>query len=212
MSDDRTTGFSKYVVNCFNCRNPFDSMDSALCTCINKTRSFVCPNCLTCFCSAPQSFKLQFWSNAPQELWKRRLEKLDYAPAPPQEGAEIQRPLILLVEDERDIRAVAALAIESLGYSMIVAQDGVQGLEMARKYRPDLVITDALMPKMDGREMCRQIKDDPVTAGAKVLVISAVFTSSKYKSEAIREFRADEFLPKPIEFNTLRAVLQRLAG
>lgn len=212
MTDKPSSGFVKYVVKCYGCGNPYDAMESLLCSCIHKTRSFVCPNCLNCFCSAPQSYKLQFWSAAPQELWKKRMEKTEYEPAPPREGTALQRPLVLLVEDEKDIRALAALAIESLGYGMIVARDGVQGLEMARKYIPDVVVTDALMPKMDGREMCRQIKDDPVTRGMKVLVISAVFTASKYKTQAVRDFGADEYLPKPVEFNTLRSTLQRLAG
>lgn len=212
MAETAGSGFVKYVVKCFSCGNPFDAMETSLCSCIHKTRSFVCPSCLTCFCSAPQSYKLQFWSAAPQELWKKRMEKPEYEPAPPKEGSAVQRPLVLLVEDEKDIRAVAALAIESLGYSMIVAQDGNQGLEMARKYLPDVVVTDALMPKMDGREMCRQIKDDPATRGIRVLVISAVYTANKYKTQAVREFGADEYLPKPVDFNKLRTTLQRLAG
>lgn len=212
MTDERSGGFSKYVITCFNCSNPFDAVDSPQCSCIGKTRSFVCPNCLTCFCGSPQSYKTQFWSNAPQELWKKRFEKTDYEPAPPPEGIPLSRPLVLLVEDERDIRGIAALAIESLGYGMVVARDGVEGLQMAKVYKPDVILTDALMPRMDGREMCRQIKEDPETARIRVVVISSVFTSRKYKTEAIREFGADEFLPKPVDFNTLRGLLQRLAG
>lgn len=212
MAEEKSASFSKHFVKCFNCGNPFDAMDAALCSCINKSRTFVCPSCLTCFCAAPQTFKVQFWSNAPQELWRKRFDKLEYDPTPPKEGEHLARPLVLLVEDEKDIRAVAALAIESLGYTMLVAKDGAEGLEMARKYKPDLVVTDALMPKMDGREMCRRIKSDPELADVKVLVISSVFTSIKYKTEAMRDFHADDFLPKPVELNTLRSILQRLAG
>ena len=71
--------------------------------------------------------------------------------------------------------------IERLGYGVAVAQDGVEGLAMARSYRPELVLTDAMMPKLDGREMGRLIKDDPELTGTKVVVITSLYTDSRYK-------------------------------
>jgi len=210
MVDGSAGSFHKYVVSCFHCRNPFDAIDSPFCSCIDKNRTLVCPSCLQCFCAAPSAYKLQFWSNAPQDLWKRRLDKPDYEPQLLPAGMRYPRPLVLLVEDEKEIRAVAAMVIESLGYGMIVAKDGAEGLALARQHKPDLVITDALMPKLDGRKMCQQIKADPDLQGTRVVIISSVFTRNRYKTEAIREFRADDFLPKPIDFNTLREVMQRL--
>lgn len=85
-------------------------------------------------------------------------------------------------------------------------------LELARRYRPQLVFTDALMPRLDGREMARRIKEDPDTAAAKVVVMTALYTNVKYRSEGFKVYKVDDYLAKPLGFEQLRAVLQKHLG
>jgi CheY-like chemotaxis protein len=124
----------------------------------------------------------------------------------------VRRPLVLIVDDEIDIRKVAFAAISELGYQAIVAASGEEGIEVARTYKPDLILTDAFMPKMDGREMCRRIKANPDTARARVVVMTSLYTASRYKYEAFKEFQADDYLPKPLEFQALRELLEKHLG
>jgi CheY-like chemotaxis protein len=106
---------------------------------------------------------------------------------------------VLLVDDESVIRHLANHVISRIGYDVIVATNGADGLEMARRFRPDIVLTDALMPKMDGREMCRAIKSDPETAHIKVVLMTGLFTSVRYKNEAFKTYLADGYLSKPLD-------------
>lgn len=68
------------------------------------------------------------------------------------------------------------------------------------------------MPRLDGREMCRRLKDDAATASVKVVVMTALFTSVKYRTEAFKNFKVDDYLAKPLDVNTLRTLLQKHLG
>jgi CheY-like chemotaxis protein len=200
-----------FLVACFGCRQTFDAFEASWCSCLVSRRSLMCPHCQSCFCKAPQSFKQKFWEGAPQVLW-------DLAAAehrPPEELPEnpdvgsVEHPLVLVVDDEKDIRRIAYAAITGLGYHAIVAGDGEEGMALAIKYKPDLILTDAFMPKLDGREMCRRIKVDPQTSAAKVVVMTSLYTASRYKYEAYKEFLADDYLPKPLELRVLQDLLRK---
>ena len=115
----------------------------------------------------------------------------------------------LLVDDEAGIRRVASLALQALGYGLVIARNGQEGLELARKYRPDLVLTDALMPKLDGRDMCRQIKEDRELAGTKVVVMTSLYKGVKYENQGYKAYLVDDYLVKPLEFGRLRSVLDK---
>jgi CheY-like chemotaxis protein len=177
-------------------------------------RSIVCPHCLKCFCKAPAQYKRTFWSNAPKTFWQWKFEEhhSEFAPQPNPEPEACKRPLVLLVDDEKDIQRAATRAIESLGYGMVLARNGAEGLDLAKRYKPNLVLTDALMPKMDGREMCRQIKADPETKDVTVAVMTSLFTAIKYRNEAFKTFKVDDYISKPLDFNELRTLLQKHLG
>lgn len=203
-----------YDVRCHNCRAEFDAMDAGWCSCLHKERTLTCPQCLKCFCDSPFAYKKKFWAEAPQALWDRKLEehRVDSAPfvnAPP---SEVNRPLVLLVDDEAEIRAVAIRVIEMLGYGLVVARDGEEGLQLAARYRPQLVLTDAMMPKLDGREMARRIKEDENIPPAKVVVMTSLYKDARYKYEALKDFGVDEYLTKPLAVDKLRALLERHLG
>jgi CheY-like chemotaxis protein len=208
------TPVETYVVSCHACQAAFDALDTPWCSCLVSERTLVCPACLVCFCKAKPQYKQAFWRGAPKSLWDRKLKEHQQADALPPNPppAEAPRPLVLLVDDEKDIQRVAASAILGLGYGLVVARNGQEGLVLAKEYRPDLVLSDALMPQLDGREMCRRIKEDPANAHVKTVVMTALYTAVKYRTEAIRAFRVDDYLTKPLDFAQLRDTLQKHLG
>jgi CheY-like chemotaxis protein len=203
-----------YMVSCHSCQGSFDALESPWCSCLVTERTLVCTNCLTCFCKAPPSYKQKFWAGAPKILWDRKFEEHSTAfePPPNPDPSAVVRPLVLVVDDEKGIQRVASRAIESLGYGMVLARDGIEGLELVQKYRPELVLSDALMPKLDGREMCRRIKVDLGLAETKVIIMTGLYTNVKYRNEAFKNFKADDYLSKPLDFAQLRTLLQKHLG
>jgi CheY-like chemotaxis protein len=112
------------------------------------------------------------------------------------------RPLILLVEDERALRKVMEMVLEGEGYQVLAATHGKEGLELLATSAPDLIITDYMMPEMDGAAMIREIKKDPQHAGIPILLMSAALP------ESLPERRlADRFLAKGGELATLLATI-----
>jgi len=201
----------KFKVDCQNCGGKYDAMKASWCNCLSKDRTLKCPHCDECFCKAPVADRNLFWATAPAELKERRKEQMQEKPAPFENPPpdKIRRPMVLLVDDDRLLHSIATRIIERLGYGVAVAKDGVEGLAMARSYRPELVLTDAMMPKLDGREMGRLIKNDPDLKGTRVVVITSLYTDARYKHEALSQFRADEYLSKPINARQLQDVVKR---
>jgi CheY-like chemotaxis protein len=209
MSSIQMTSATPYVTTCYNCQMKFDAGSAAWCSCIADESTLVCPNCLRCFCKAPSPFLLSFWDRAPHSLRQRRLDDFARAddwtnPSP----AELARPAILLVDDDDDVLRIARRVIEVLGYGLVIARDGAEGLALARRYRPDMVLTDALMPRLDGRAMCLAIKTHPELVKTKVVVMSSVYKKAQYLREAVTEFKADAMLPKPIYVEELHRLLR----
>jgi CheY-like chemotaxis protein len=204
----------RYIVNCTKCQSPFDALTAEWCSCVASEQSVACPSCGSCFCKAPGGYMQKFWTAAPREMRDRKQrEKTKPFSVPSLPLAdELKRPLVLLVDDEMVIQRVATRLIEGLGYGVLVAKDGEEGLTLARHYKPDLVLTDALMPKLDGREMGRQIKENPETAHVKVVLMTALYTSAKYEHEAYKAFKVDDYVTKPLDVERLRAVLQKHLG
>ncbi|MGA7617317.1 MAG: response regulator [Thermoanaerobaculia bacterium] len=124
----------------------------------------------------------------------------------------------MLVDPNRNVLWTANRVIGSMGISLILSDDPNTALVLARLFRPELVITEAVLSKIDGRELCRAMKGDPLLTGTKVIVMSDVYRGDRYAKEAIEEFGADEFLEKPVSSFSLRrsidhfATLPRLAG
>lgn len=210
MTDQVST---RYKVLCHNCHGAFDAMTASWCSCLQKDRSLRCPHCDLCFCAAPSSFKKSFWVSAPPEMWERKTVELKKdAPFSNPPVGETKRPLVQIVDDEKEILNVAIRVVLGLGYGVIVARNGEEGLALAKQYRPDLVLSDAMMPKMDGREMARRIKEDPETCRITVVIMTSLYTDSRYKTEALKNFRVDSYVAKPLRAPVLREILQKYLG
>ena len=200
-----------YEVVCFTCRAPYDAVDADWCSCLAKERSLVCTNCLTCFCKAPPAYKEKFWVEAPPRLFERKTsEARRQQSVLPANAAveEVTRPLVLTVEDDEEIQAIVGRVCQNLGYGFVYAMNGQDGLEMARAYRPNLILSDAFMPKLDGREMCRILKEED-GFDAKMVVMTGLYTDTKYRSEALKRFHVDDYISKPVAITDLVNLLQK---
>lgn len=196
-------------VSCFTCRAWFDALRADWCQCVSKERSLVCPDCLRCFCSAPNFYKQRFWAAASEELWQRKLQERRTELIVNPDPVAVTRPLVLVVDDEREIHGVAKRAIDALGYGVVFARNGEEGLQLATEYTPDVILTDALMPKMDGRELCRLVKLDPQLQHIKVFVMTSLYVGRSYRAEGVTHFKADEYLSKPLAPDLLQRLLRK---
>jgi DNA-binding response OmpR family regulator len=119
---------------------------------------------------------------------------------------------ILLIEDDRTIHKALKLLFESEGYSLEIAPDGVAGLEMFRVLKPALVVLDLKIPKMQGRDVCREIKKEAPRQA--VIILSAL--STEVDKVLLLELGADDYVTKPFSPKELlarvRAVLRRAQG
>jgi DNA-binding response OmpR family regulator len=131
---------------------------------------------------------------------------------PPTSGAETPaeddaRPAVLMVEDDEEVRQLLRLTLERGPYRLLEASDGEQGLAMARRWRPKLILLDVQLPGIDGLEVCRRVKADPELRGARVLMLSAA--ASQTDRDRGADAGADGYLTKP--FGPL-ALLNRITA
>ncbi|MBI2957218.1 MAG: response regulator [Chloroflexi bacterium] len=118
---------------------------------------------------------------------------------------------VLVVEDEEAVRALITETIrDDSRYRLLEAKNGKEALDIARKEIPDVVILDVIMPIYDGFEVCRQIKSDPKTQKAIVLMLSALAQESN--KEMGRQAGADDYLIKPFSPTALIRILDSVLG
>lgn len=111
---------------------------------------------------------------------------------------------MLLVEDEGLIAMVTSIALEDAGYHVTVAADGEAGLQIALQDRPELIVSDYMMPKMDGLEMLARLR-------AEGLTTPVVLTTSIPEGQLPRNTGYDAYLPKPYFEEGLLAILQQFS-
>jgi two-component system cell cycle response regulator DivK len=110
-------------------------------------------------------------------------------------------PTILVVEDNEMNRDMLCRRLSRKGYSVLVAQDGAEGLSVARREYPDLIIMDLSLPRIDGWEASRQLKADAATAAIPIIALTAhAMSTDKEKALAAG---CDDFDTKPIDFARL---------
>src|SRR5260370_7358604 len=115
---------------------------------------------------------------------------------------------ILVVDDQRSNAEMMAGVLKARGYSVYIALDGQQALEQVREMHPDLVVSDILMPGVDGYDLCRRLRSAPETALLPVILV----TSLDAQRERIKglEAGADDFLSKPVNWEELFARVRSL--
>lgn len=117
------------------------------------------------------------------------------------------KPLILLAEDERAIRKVMEILFESEGYEVLSAQNGREALGLLSEVVPNVIITDYMMPEMDGAELLRAVRADATLSTIPVLLMS-----SAYPSDLPDQHLADRVFLKGGELGSLLATVASLVA
>lgn len=113
--------------------------------------------------------------------------------------------MILVVERNPAVQRLEKYFLEQAGYSVEFVSDGVSALTRVRELRPHILVTEIMVPKLDGLNLCRALKSDPATRDILVLMFSHL-----YAEDRAREVEADAFLIKPLNEQLLIETVQRL--
>jgi len=115
---------------------------------------------------------------------------------------------ILIVDDEKDLVSMIKMRLEASGYEALEAYDGQTALDKARQEKPDLIILDLMLPKMDGYMVCRMLKFDEKYKKIPIILFTARVQDSD--KELGKEVGADAYITKPFEPNVLLAKIEEL--
>jgi len=115
---------------------------------------------------------------------------------------------ILVVDDEVDIREIVKARLITNGYEVFTAEDGIAALSLAAREKPDLIILDVMMPRMDGYTTLRELRKNSDTAGIPVLILSV---KEKDKMEDIFYFQnISDYLEKPFDSEELLEKVKKI--
>jgi len=119
-----------------------------------------------------------------------------------------QDSTVLVVDDNPDLRHYVLSILRDRGYRVIPARNGSEGVERARQYHPDAIVTDLMMPKMSGIELIRQVRQDPLLQGTPIILLTAKADEETRIEGA--EQGADAYLSKPFDSRELVAEVRNL--
>lgn len=114
--------------------------------------------------------------------------------------------VVLVVDDEPSLRDLVQFSLEGAGYRVVTAPDGAAALALLAASRPDVIVSDVMMPVLDGRALCRAVKADPALAAIPVILTSAAGAA------AVRDAPCDFFIPKPFDIAALLGILAGATG
>ncbi len=115
---------------------------------------------------------------------------------------------ILLVDDEPDILEFLSYNFRKKGFEVVVANNGLEGIQQAKKELPQLIISDILMPEMDGVEMCKEIRS--IESFYRIPFIFLTAVTDDYKVLYAMSSGADQYASKPIRFEYLLTLVKQL--
>jgi DNA-binding response OmpR family regulator len=123
---------------------------------------------------------------------------------------EREQPVVLAADDDEDILELIAFRLEHSGYTVLQARDGEEALDLARTSRPDLAVLDVMMPKIDGFEVTRRLREDDSTARMPIILL----TARTQEADVQRGFDAgaDDYIRKPFSPQELGARVQAILG
>ncbi len=117
---------------------------------------------------------------------------------------------VLIVDDEPNIAISVEFLMRREGFEVLVAHDGEEGLARTRSDRPDLVVLDVMMPKLDGFEVCKAIRAEPDLQGVRILMLTAKGRAAEIEKGL--SLGADAYIPKPFATRELVAKAKELLG
>ena len=120
------------------------------------------------------------------------------------------RKKILVVDDAATARTLETMILTVSSYEVVAARDGLEGLEKARLEKPDLILLDLMMPRMDGLEVCKRIRAEPGTASIPIIMVTS--RGEESVAETSLACGCNELVTKPIEATELLAKVRSCLG
>ncbi|MBI4726298.1 response regulator [candidate division TA06 bacterium] len=117
---------------------------------------------------------------------------------------------ILVVDDDRNVLFLMSELLARENYEIIQASDGLAALKLVRQLLPELAVLDVMMPGLDGFELCRRIKNDPLTSGIKVIMVTAKTLGKDIETGL--SAGADHYITKPFKISELSTKIKELIG
>jgi DNA-binding response OmpR family regulator len=124
--------------------------------------------------------------------------------------ARSDQALVLVADDDEDIRKLVTFRLERAGYAVVAARDGEEALRLTTERRPDLVVLDVMMPKLTGYDVTRRLREQEETKDIPVILL----TARVQEADVARGFEAgaDDYMKKPFSPQELRARVQAILG
>jgi len=132
------------------------------------------------------------------------------AQAPDPTKSDSDPPVVLAADDDEDILELITFRLERSGYTVIQARDGEEALRLAIEAKPDMAVLDVMMPKLDGFELTRRLRAEPVTSRMPIILLTARAQDSDVQEGF--EAGADDYIRKPFSPQELRARVQAILG
>jgi DNA-binding response OmpR family regulator len=120
---------------------------------------------------------------------------------------------VLIVDDDPDLVETVAMMLESKGFEVGKAYDGIEGEQAIKKRRPDVLVLDVMMPRKNGYELCKELKSNKWTSDIPVILLTAVgeaVPTTSYSHAEGMATEAEDYIPKPVDAATLVEAVQRL--
>ncbi len=120
---------------------------------------------------------------------------------------------VLIVDDDPDMVETVGMMLESKGYEVGKAYDGIEGEQSIKQRRPDLLVLDVMMPRKNGYVLCSELKKNKETKNIPVILLTAVgeaVTSTTYSHADGKATEAEDYIPKPVDVQVLVDSIERL--
>ncbi|UCC38458.1 MAG: response regulator [Candidatus Aminicenantes bacterium] len=118
---------------------------------------------------------------------------------------------IVVVDDDKAILKLLKAYLKKHKFHVFCATDGSQGFDLVKKEKPDILITDMLIPKIHGLDLCRKVKDDPDLENVRVVLMSGLYGKTTFRDD-MEGSNADDFIKKPIDLKQLKDLIDKLLG
>ena len=118
---------------------------------------------------------------------------------------------VVIVEDDKVTQKILEKALVEAGLEVLIAEDGMKGLDVIQTSKPDIAIIDMLIPQLHGVDLCKRIRQNSLLKDIKIILMSAVYQFSTFRME-IEDAEADYFINKPLDMGRLLALVDEILG
>ena len=119
-----------------------------------------------------------------------------------------EKPLLLIADDDPELMGILLKRLQNLDGEIITATNGDKALQMIREHKPDIVILDVMMPRKNGWEVLKELRQDPEIAKTGVIMLTGIGSSLNQMTSPL--YGADEYLDKPFNFSELIFNIKRM--